>query len=151
MTKYSQRHTQIPESHFDILESKCSPVVCTVRADGLLSAHPVSIVWDGKFIRFSTLKDRMKYKNLVADSRVTLCIIHPDNDLHYIEVRGHAVMEDDTDLSFVNSIAKKYMGLEKFPFDLPGVERITITVHPDQISTPVMGKVADELSKLKAE
>lgn len=147
MIKYSQRHTTIPESHFDILESKCSAIVCTVRKDGFLSAHPVSILWDGEFIRFSTLKDRMKYKNLQADSRVTLCITHPNNDLHYIEVRGHATMKDDTDSCFVNGIAMKYMGLEKFPFDLPGAERVTITVHAEQISTPLMGKVADEVRK----
>jgi hypothetical protein len=141
MAKTSQRHNTIPASHYDILESCCSPVVCTVRPDGFLSAHPVSIIWDGEYVRFSTLKDRMKYKNLLADPRITLCVIHPDNDLHYIEIRGRAEMAEDVDRSFVNSIAKKYMAMDEFPFDPPDAERITVTVHPEQISTPVMGKV----------
>ena len=141
MARYSKRHVQIPESHTDILESKCSPVVCTIRPDGLISAHPVSIVWDGEFVRFSTSKDRIKYRNLLADPRITMCIIHPDNELHYIELRGRAELQDDLDRSFVNSIARKYMGLDEFPFDPPGTERVTITVIPEQISTPMMGKV----------
>ena len=141
MTKYSQRYASIPESHYDILESCCSPIACTVRADGQLSANPVSIVWDGEFVRFSTLKDRMKYRNLLEDSRLTLCAVHPDNELHYIEIRGRATMEEDLDRSFVNSIAKKYMAMDEFTFDKPGAERITITLHPEQISTPLMGEV----------
>ena len=141
MTKYSRLLTEIPKTHYDILESKCSPIVCTVRADGKLSAHPVSIIWDGEYIRFSTLKDRMKYHNLLADPRVTLCAVHPSNELHYVEVRGRAEMEDDTDRSFVNSIAKKYMGMDNFPYDKPGVERVTVTIIPEQVSIPLMGEV----------
>ncbi len=144
MIKYSQRHNSIPQSHTDILDSKCSPIVCTVRADSQISAHPVSIIWDGEFVRFSTLKDRMKYKNLLADPRITLCATLPTNDLHYIEIRGKATLEDDNDRSFVNKIAQKYMAMDEFPFDQPGVERVTITIHPEQISTPLMGKVGKE-------
>jgi hypothetical protein len=85
MAKASKRHATIPESHFDILESLCSPVVCTMRGDGLLSANPVSIIWDGEFIRFSTLKERAKYRNLLVDPCITLCVNHPDSALHYID------------------------------------------------------------------
>ena len=144
MASYSKRHKQIPASHFDILNSKCSPVACTVRPDGLFSAHPVSIIWDGEHVRFSTSKDRLKYRNLLADPRITLCIIHPDNELHYVEVRGRAILEDDLDRSFVNSIAQKYMGVEVFPYDPPGIERVTVTVIAEQISTPVFGRVVKE-------
>ena len=141
MTQYSKRHNSIPESHYDILESGCSPIACTIRADGMLSANPVSIIWDGEFVRFSTLKDRMKYRNLLADSRLTLCAVHPENVLHYIEIRGRAEMEEDHDRSFVNAIAKKYMAMDEFPFDPPGAQRITVTLHPEQISIPLMGEV----------
>ncbi len=42
MAKASKRHAAISESHFDILEILCSPVVCTLRGDGLLSATPTT-------------------------------------------------------------------------------------------------------------
>jgi PPOX class probable F420-dependent enzyme len=143
MAKSSKRHAVIPQSHVDILQSCCYPVVSTLRPDGMLSSNPVSMVWDDDNIRFSTLKDRMKYRNLLADPRISLCIAHPDNPLHYIEVRGYAELEDDTTRSFVNQIAKKYMGVDEYPFDPPGAPRVTVTVRVEQISTPLMGKVGN--------
>jgi PPOX class probable F420-dependent enzyme len=139
---HSQLHERIPESHLDILESKCTAVCCTLRREGMLSANPVSIHWDGEFVRFSTLKDRVKYRNLLADPRIALCITHPEDALHYIEIRGRASVEEDLDRSFVNRIAKKYMDVDEYPFDPPGAERVTVTVHPEQISTPLMGRLA---------
>lgn len=141
MAKSSQRHDSIPASHLDILESQCYPVVCTIRPDGLMSANPVSILWEDGQIRFTTLKSRVKYRNLQADPRVTLCITHPRDPLHYLEVRGHAVLEDDTDRAFVNRIAQKYMGQDEFPYDPPGAERVIVSIVPEQISTPFMGKL----------
>ena len=35
MPKSSERHAVIPESHLDILDSCCYPVVSTVRPDGM--------------------------------------------------------------------------------------------------------------------
>ena len=35
--------SKIPESHFDILESVCFGHVATMRPDGLISVHPVSV------------------------------------------------------------------------------------------------------------
>lgn len=141
MAKSSQRHATIPDSHLDILESRCYPVVSTIRPDGLISANPVSILWESGRIRFTTLKDRMKVRNLLADPRISLCAMHPDNVLHYLEVRGHAELEDDADRAFVDRIAMKYMGRERYPFDPPGAQRVIVTVVPEQISTPFMGKL----------
>jgi hypothetical protein len=52
------------------------------------------------------------------------------------------VLEDDADRAFVNRIAMKYMGLEEFPYDPPGAERMIVTVVAEQVSTPFMGKLA---------
>lgn len=135
-------HATIPESHYDILESQCYPNVCTIRhKDGLISSNPVSMLWDGEYVRFSTTKDRVKYKNLLADSRLTLIIQAVDDPLYYIEIRGHAEMEDDTDRSFINAIGKKYMDVDEYPFDTPDKQRVTVTVIPEQVSVPnVYGK-----------
>lgn len=86
----------------------------------------------------------MKYRNLLSDPRITLCISHPDNELHYIEVRGRAELSEDSDRKFVDAIAKKYMGVDAFPYDPPGAERVTVTVICEQISTPVFGRVIKE-------
>ena len=84
MAKHSLRYSTIPKSHFELLQTKCSAIACTLREDGMLSAHPVSFLWDGERLRFSTLKGRQKVRNLQADPRIGLCIVDPANDLHYL-------------------------------------------------------------------
>ncbi len=46
----------IPDSHKDILDSKCYAHVATLRPDGRISNHPVCLLWDGKHVRFSTMR-----------------------------------------------------------------------------------------------
>ena len=120
----------IPESHYDIVEGKNFAQVAMVMPSGNLANNVVAFNWDGEYVRFSTIKSRQKYKNLAGDQRVALCIIDPENPWRYLEIRGTVELEDDTDRSFINSIAKKYMGQDEYPFDQPGDERVTLTVKP---------------------
>jgi PPOX class probable F420-dependent enzyme len=129
----SELPTIPPEYHY-ILEGRCFPVVVTQRRDGLMSANPVSLLWDGETVRFSTQKARMKYKNLMHDERVTLCIMDPADPLCYVEVRGTARIEEDPDRYYINQVARKYLDRDEYPFDKPGDERVIVTVLPQQIS-----------------
>ncbi len=124
----------IPAEYHDILESKCFSHVATIRPDGMISNNPICLLWDGKHVRFSTTKGRVKYHNLVADDRIALSIPDPANIWRYIEIRGRATLVEDVDRSFINQIARKYMGMDEYPFDRPGDERVTVTVHPEQVS-----------------
>jgi hypothetical protein len=35
-------------------------------------------------------------------------------------------IEEDPNLDFINSMAKKYLGLDKYPYHQPGVERVVV-------------------------
>jgi PPOX class probable F420-dependent enzyme len=98
-----------------------------------LSTHPVSALWDGQRLRFSTTKARAKYRNLLADDRVTVCIPDPRNPLRYLEIRGRAKIADDADRTFINLIAREFMGIETYPYDPPGTERVTITIEIEKV------------------
>jgi PPOX class probable F420-dependent enzyme len=126
----------IPEHVRDILEDMPMGHLATLRSDGRLSVNPVAVVYDGTYLRVSTVKSRVKYKNLVRDPRLAISIPHRKDGNRYIEVRGRAILEDDTDRSFINGIAKLYMGQDEYPFDRPGDERVTITIIAEQVSTP---------------
>jgi PPOX class probable F420-dependent enzyme len=126
----------IPDTVHDILTDKPTGFVATVRPDGLLSVTPVALMFDGRVVRFSTTKDRRKYRNLRFDNRVTMTIPHRNNPNRYVELRGHAVMTDDTDRAFINSIARHYMGVDVYPFDRPWQERVTVTIVAEHVSAP---------------
>lgn len=126
--------TEIPPDLEDILHKRCYASVASLRPDGMISCNPVSIVWDGEMIRFSSLETQKKIRNLRADPRIALSILDPDNPIRYLEIRGTAEIHPDEDRSFVNQIAKKYVGVDEYPFDEPGAKRVVVTVHAQKVS-----------------
>ena len=126
----------IPESHSDILDKKAFASVATIGPNGEPQNNPVWFGWDGSHIRFSQTTTRQKYRNTRADRRVALSILDPDDPYRYLEIRGVvADVEDDPDLAFINSMALKYLGLDRYPWHQPGDERIVIVVEPTKTTT----------------
>lgn len=128
----------IPDSHLDLMTQQTPGVLSTIRhSDGLISSNPVGFLWDGEVVRVSTLKDRMKYKNLLADSRVSLCISSPQDVMHYIELRGRAELLDDPDRSqFIEQFTRMAGTAPPAGMDPPDAERVTIVIHIEQVSCP---------------
>lgn len=129
------------KSHDALLRSAHLGLLSTIRAsDGLISTNPVGFVWDGERIRISTLKSRVKYRNIAANPMVTFCVISPRTITTYLEVRGHATLEDDPDRSFSRLQFRVTSGGQELPEDLdpPGAERAIIVIHPRQVSSPVL-------------
>ena len=87
---------RIPATHVGILETALLAMASTIRhKDGLISTNPVGFDWDGEFVRLSTLKSRVKYRNLVANPQITFCVVDPQMPTRYIEIRGVAELTDD--------------------------------------------------------
>lgn len=126
----------IPDSHADILDKKAFASIATIGPSGEPQNNPIWFGWNGSQIRFSQTTTRQKYRNMRADRRVALSILDPDDPYRYIEVRGVVVdVEDDPDLDFINSMASKYLGLDRYPWHKPCDERVVIVVEPTRTST----------------
>lgn len=126
----------IPESHKDLLESTALADVATIGPDGAPQVNPVWFGWDGSRISFSQTKARQKYKNLHKDNRIALSIVDPANPYRYIEIRGKVVeFIEDPDKAFIDSMAKKYLGEDKYPWSQPGEERVVVVVQPERALT----------------
>lgn len=134
--------TTNPLTKYDaLLRSSHLAMLTTVRHnDGLLSTTPVGFVWDGECIRISTLKSRIKYKNLTANPLATFCLMSPTNIMSYIEIRGHATLEDDADRSFARLQFMTGSNGQEPPADMdaPDAERVVIRIHPQQVSSPTL-------------
>jgi PPOX class probable F420-dependent enzyme len=139
---------EIPVRYHPFLEKHFLAMLTTIRAAGMLSTNPVGYVWDGRHIRVSTLKSRMKCRNILGDDRVCFCVQSPTNPMDYIEVRGHATVDGDRDRSFFREQFMRGMGGREPPADLdpPDAERVIIVIHPHQVSAPkVYGDRFDDL------
>jgi PPOX class probable F420-dependent enzyme len=125
----------IPESYQDLLMDKALAHVATIGARGEPQSTPVWIGWDGEHIRFSQTKRQQKYRNLLRDPRVALSVVDPRNPYRYLEVRGVAIaFEDDPERAFVDGMARKYLGVERYPWHREGDEHVTIVILPQRTS-----------------
>ena len=131
---------ELPESHRDILAVNTIGVMSTIRKkDGRISTNPVGYLWDGECVRISTIKDRVKYHNLLENPMITLCVVDREDHMRYVEVRGFATIQEDLDRSFLRSTFVA-AGMEEPPenLDPPGTERVIVRIHPEQSSSPYL-------------
>lgn len=122
----------VPEQYKDILNSKAAAHIATMGPDKEPQSSPVWFGWDGEHVLFSLTKKRQKYHNLKRDPHIALSITDPKHLERYIEIRGTAErIDEDPNLDFINSMAKKYLGLDKYPWHQPGDERVVVVVKPE--------------------
>lgn len=125
--------TTIPEGYADLLSSTALAHVATIGPHGEPQVNPVWFGWDGQHLLSSQTKTRQKYRNVQRDPRIALSIVDPENPYRYLEIRGTVVeIREDPDRAFINSMAKKYMDQDVYPWHRPGDERVVIVVQPER-------------------
>ncbi|HEY3776599.1 MAG TPA: PPOX class F420-dependent oxidoreductase [Rhizomicrobium sp.] len=124
------------ENYRDLFEQKKAFAnLATLMPDGSPQVTPV---WfdrkDGAF-RINTAKGRVKARNMKEGSPVAFAIMDPDNAYRYVQVRGTVsrVTEEGAD-AHIDSLAKKYIGKDKYPFRQPGEVRVIYEITPKSIS-----------------
>ncbi len=131
--------TEIPSGFLDLLtEKRAFAHLATVMPDGSPQVTPVWFDYVSGRIRVNTARGRVKARNMREGSKVALSILDPDNAYRYIQIRGHVVREtEENAMAHIDSLAKKYMGQDKYPWSRPGEVRVTFEIEPD--STQAMG------------
>jgi PPOX class probable F420-dependent enzyme len=123
--------TSVPASHADLLDKPVFWHIATNGPNDELQSSPVWGGWDGEHFLFSLTKGRQKYDNLVKNPTVALSGIDPENSYRYMEIRGTIVrIDDDSSNAFIDSMAKKYMGVDGYPFHQEGDHRVVMVVQP---------------------
>ena len=93
---------------------------------------------DGDTVLFSTIKGRLKTRNMQRDPRVSLLVVSRTSG-QYVEIRGHVEIADDPENIVGNEMYARYMGGGSHP-DEPGAERLAVRIIPDKLTTYVPGK-----------
>jgi PPOX class probable F420-dependent enzyme len=126
----------IPEAYLDLLEGKKAfAALATVLATGTPQVTPVWFDYTDGVIRVNTAKGRVKARVLKQGSHVALAIMDPDNPYRYIQIRGRVrrVVDEGAD-AHIDSLAKKYLGKDKYPFRQPGEVRVMYEIEPTAAS-----------------
>jgi PPOX class probable F420-dependent enzyme len=127
---------EVPEKFRDLFSKKAFAHLGTLMPDGRPQVTPVWFDYDGKYLVFNSARGRQKDRNVRRDPRVTLAISDPDNPYRYMEVRGQVVQitQEGADES-INRLAKKYLGVDKYPYGQPGEVRVLYKIEPQHVST----------------
>ena len=126
----------IPEKYLDLLkQKKAFASLATVMPDGSPQVTPVWFDYAGGTVRFNTAKGRVKARNLHEGSRVAVAIMDPENAYRYIQIRGRVRRATEEGASaHIDSLAKKYLGKDKYPFAQPGEVRIMYEIEPVSVN-----------------
>jgi PPOX class probable F420-dependent enzyme len=124
------------DNYLDLLQQKKAFAnLATIMPDGTPQVTPVWIDYERGMIRVNTAKGRTKARNLKPGAAVALAILDPDNPYRYVQIRGRVVNATETDAdAHIDSLAKKYLGKDKYPFRQPGEVRIMYEIEPGSVS-----------------
>ena len=118
----------------ELLKGKNYANVATFRSDGKIHGAPVWVdVQDGLAV-LNSAEGRSWVRNLERDPRVTLTVQNLENPYEYLEIRGRVAerTRDGAD-EHIDSLAKKYLGQDTYPFRQPGEQRIKYAIEPSQV------------------
>jgi PPOX class probable F420-dependent enzyme len=126
----------IPDPFLDLLrEKKAFASLATIMPDGSPQVTPVWFDFEGGAIRVNTAKGRVKARNMKEGAPVALSIMDPDNPYRYLQIRGRVrrIVEAGAD-RHIDSLAKKYLGKDKYPFARPGEVRVMYEIEPRAVN-----------------
>jgi PPOX class probable F420-dependent enzyme len=118
----------------ELLHGKNFANVATLRGDGSVQVAPVWVdVQDGKPV-VNSAEGRAWPRNLERDPRVTISVQNMENPYEYVEIRGRVAerTHDGAD-EHIDSLAKKYLGQDEYPYRQPGEQRVIIRIEPEHV------------------
>ena len=116
-------------------EGKNVATISTLMRDGSPQASVVWIDSDDDHIIFNTAEGRLKTRNMHRDPRVAITVFNVDNPFEQVTIRGRVVeMTHDGADAHIDSLAKKYLGQDRYPGHNPDEQRVIVKVAPDRIT-----------------
>jgi PPOX class probable F420-dependent enzyme len=107
--------------------------VATVDQEGRPQVTPVWIDVDGDDLVFNTAKGRVKTANLESNPHVAISVVDPENSYNVVVVRGTVEGTEEGADAHIDSLAKKYLGVDTYPMRQPGEVRVIYRVHADKV------------------
>jgi PPOX class probable F420-dependent enzyme len=128
--------TTIPDKYLDLLQrKKAFANLATVMANGTPQVTPVWFDYSDGVVRVNTAKGRVKARTLKEGASVALAILDPDNPYRYLQIRGRVrKATEEGAAAHIDSLAKKYLGKDKYPYARPGEVRVMCEIEPQSAS-----------------
>lgn len=121
----------LSESAREVLDGPHIAVLATSNADGRPQSTVIFVKRDGDAVLFSTIKGRVKTRNMARDPRVSLLVVDWAKG-RYIEIRGSVEITDDPEKRLLYEMYDRYMGGTPPPPE-PDAERLIVRITPQRV------------------
>ena len=98
----------LPTSHLDLLTRPICGVLTTMGSDGQPQSSLVWVDHDDTCARVNTTLQRQKGRNMIANQKVSLLIVDPENTARFIQIRGDADLVRDGALEHLDALTRAY-------------------------------------------
>ncbi|MDT5101282.1 MAG: hypothetical protein QOC76_5019 [Mycobacterium sp.] len=114
----------------EVLDGPHIAAIATSNADGRPQSSVIFVKRDGDSVVFSTIKGRLKSRNIARDPRVSLLVI--DEKGRYVEIRGTGEITEDPEKRLLYEMYERYMG-GMAPTPEPDAERLIVRITPQKV------------------
>lgn len=124
---------KLPQSLITLLEDKAYGHVVTFDAKG---APQLTMVWmdvEGDEVLFNTAEGRVKVRNLRRDPRIIVSVQDRTDPQAYAVFYGTARLTEAGADAQIDKLAKRFLGVEKYPFRQADEKRLVVRISVDRI------------------
>ena len=108
--------------------------VATILRDGTPHVVPTWVDVEDDLVRLNSAEGRLWPRNIRRDPRVTLTVLNQENPYEFVSIRGRLVEDTHEGADeHIDRLAKKYMGVDSYPFRQEGEQRITFKIRPERV------------------
>lgn len=122
---------QLDDTIRKLIDGPHATVLATSNADGRPQSSVIFVMYDGDAVLFSTIKGRLKTRNMMRDPRVSLLVLSR-TDGRYAELRGRVEITEDPEKTLAHEMYARYMGGATLPPE-PGAERLIVRITADKL------------------
>ena len=130
----------VPADHLDLLRRPICGVLTTIGRDGQPQSSLVWVDDDGECVRVNTTLERQKGRNLLADPRVSLLIVDPEDTARFIQIRGAAELVTEGALEHLDAMTRRFTRSPRYYGFVYPVEqqqhetRVIVRIHARRIT-----------------
>jgi PPOX class probable F420-dependent enzyme len=119
----------------ELLEDKNFAQVATTRKDGSPHVTPVWVDHDGDTVLLNTAEGRAWPANARRTGKVALNVLNQENPYEYVYIQGSVdeATSEGAD-EHIDKMAKKYMGVDEYPFRQEGETRLLVKIKPEKVT-----------------
>ncbi|HKZ61102.1 MAG TPA: PPOX class F420-dependent oxidoreductase [Nitrososphaera sp.] len=117
-----------------LFQGKNFGFLATLMEDGSPQVTPVWVDYDEGNIMINTAEGRVKQRNVTRNPKVAVSVTDSTNPYTMVTVRGTITEQTNQGADeHIDKMAKKYLGVDKYPFRAQGEKRILLRMKPERV------------------